>query len=450
MLTIQPAKNIHGKLELLPSPDLFFLTATIALARRKTVIVTTVPDIPLLHTWTEQFRGHLDFTWNGGSCTITPVTENPSVRISFPTTGLPWRDLTVFTLLGLGKTVVFQSVTSGRCETWREQARRFGAVLDVEPYGKASCLSFSGVSASPPAVITVPAADLNPLLGILLGSSERYSFSIEYPLSSPLRNIAPVFGFSLSVKSSITREQNEVTRRIRMIQQKNSPAPGQQFTVDADFTVTDDSDEFPAEISLPGDGTAGALYSAAKCLFPKSSFTIGNLSLESWASPYFPLLRKMGCRVSIQETGRSSFGSVGILHLQLASLTGRKMECVPAFLYHPFLPSMIVIAAFANGESVFREIADLRFDTPDGIARLESCISSLGARHGEMPDGIVLKGGRDFDGFDIDLPLSASCCGAFAVAGLRCIGTTTLNDEHLRQRLPQFYIFLKKHCEYRV
>jgi hypothetical protein len=451
VLTVQPAKNIHGKLELLPSPDLFFLTAVITLARRQTVSVATVPDIPILQQRAEQFKGHLDFTWNRGSCTITPVTDDPSVRISFPTTNLPWRDLTVFTLLGLGKTVVFQSVTPERCGAWQEQARRLGATLDIEPYGEASCLTLSQIAPPPADSINVAATDLNALLGILLGRSAHCSFLVDYPLSSPLRPIASAFGFTLSVRSSTAREHDEIARRIRLMQQKNRQTPpGQQFSVEADFTRPDTATETPLEVTLPGDETAGVLYAAAKCLFPKSSFTTGNMPLESWATPYFPLLRKMGCRISVQETGRTSFGSVGILHLQCTGLTGRKLECVPAFHYTPFLPSMIVIAAFAEGKSVFRGLSDLRLDTPDGIADLESCVSTLGVRHGEMPDGIVLKGGRDFDGFDIDAPLPAPSCGAFAVAGLRCIGGTTINDEQLLQRLPQFYIFLKNHCEYRT
>ena len=174
------------------------------------------------------------------------------------------------------------------------------------------------------------------------------------------------------------------------------------------------------------------------------------MPLESWATPYFTFIRKIGCRVSAQETGRTSFGSVGILHIQTTGLSGGKMECLPAVHYIPFLPAMIVTAVFAKGESVFRGLSDLRCDEPDGIEQLETCIRTIGAHHGEMPDGIVLKGGRDFDGFDITEPLSAPCSAAFAIAGLRCIGNTTINDEQLQQRLPQFNEFLKNNCVYRV
>ena len=126
------------------------------------------------------------------------------------------------------------------------------------------------------------------------------------------------------------------------------------------------------------------------------------------------------------------------------------MECTPVEQYIPFIPAMVVMAAFAKGESVFRRLDDLRLDEPDGIALIEKCISALGIRHGSMPDGIILKGGYEFDGFDCKFPLPAACAGAFVVAALRCTGTSTINDERLQERLPYLEALLKKVCEYRT
>jgi 5-enolpyruvylshikimate-3-phosphate synthase len=91
---------------------------------------------------------------------------------------------------------------------------------------------------------------------------------------------------------------------------------------------------------------------------------------------------------------------------------------------------------------VFRGLDDLRNDEPDGIDLLESCIRRLGARHGEMPDGIVMEGGKDFDGFDFEIPFNAELSAAFAIAGLHCVGTTTVNDEHILHRWPDFETIL--------
>jgi 5-enolpyruvylshikimate-3-phosphate synthase len=150
----------------------------------------------------------------------------------------------------------------------------------------------------------------------------------------------------------------------------------------------------------------------------------------------------MGTKVTAQETGRTSFGSTGLLSMQKIELIGRKLDCKPLSNYEHYLPPLIILAAFAQGQSVFRGLDDLRNDEPDGIDLLESCIRRLGARHGEMPDGIVMEGGKDFDGFDFETAFSAELSAAFAIAGLHCVGTTTINDEFILKRWPDFETIL--------
>jgi 3-phosphoshikimate 1-carboxyvinyltransferase len=189
---------------------------------------------------------------------------------------------------------------------------------------------------------------------------------------------------------------------------------------------------------------------AAKCLLPKGTFSISNMPLETWATPVLSFIRKMGGKVSVQETHRTSFGSTGILSIQKCDLVGRKVECKPAGNFETHLPAMIILAAFAKGQSVFRGLEDLRNNEPDGIDFLESCIRTLGARHGEMPDGIVMDGGRDFDGFDLQGVIPAHIAGSLAIAGLKCMGTTTIEDELLLQRWPLFEGMVKSYTSQNV
>ncbi|MDO5576705.1 MAG: hypothetical protein Q4F84_06455, partial [Fibrobacter sp.] len=158
---------------------------------------------------------------------------------------------------------------------------------------------------------------------------------------------------------------------------------------------------------------------------------------------------KMGCKVSVQETHRCSFGSVGMVNIQKFELIGRKMECHPAENYFHYIPSLVILAAFAKGQSVFRNMEELRNDEPDGIDLVESCIRKLGARHGEMPDGIVMEGGVDFDGFDFTENYHASISGSFGVAGLKCLGETHIEDESIKQRWPNFETIFSELAEFR-
>jgi hypothetical protein len=426
------------------------LAAVTAMARRTPLRITPPADAPVLRDWAAAMEAHLRCVWTDDACEVVPQPAGESLRVAFDFPALPYRDLIVFTLLGMGKTAVFRSITPGRCDLWREQARRAGFTLAIETRDNDTCISLA--AETPPAAAggTVDENDLQPLLGLLLGSGGKKTFIMDTVPASPLRTVAPLFGCSIEVRSSIPRERNELARRLHHLQQKQHPAgAGQQFVVTADFSGGTAVAADPVNLSLPGDELAAALFIAAKCLFPKSQLVIGNVPLETWATPTIAFIRKMGCKVSLQETGRTAFGPAGLVHIQNAGLSGRKMDCVPAVQYIPFVPSMVVTAAYAEDETILRGLADLRSDEPDGIAQIETCIRSLGARHGELPDGIVLKGGRDFDGFDIAEPMPAHVAAAFAVAGLRCIGATTVNDEQVLRRLPSFGTMLGNIAEYR-
>jgi 3-phosphoshikimate 1-carboxyvinyltransferase len=140
---------------------------------------------------------------------------------------------------------------------------------------------------------------------------------------------------------------------------------------------------------------------------------------------------------------------VGTVSLQKLGLAGRKVDCNPLFTFAHQLPAMMVIAAYAQGQSVFRGLEDLRRDEPDGIEQLLSLAKAAGVRHGEMPDGIVVDGGRQYDGFDLADHVPASLAAAAAAAALHCMGNTTINDESIARRWPRFSEIVLSLCEFR-
>jgi hypothetical protein len=66
-----------------------------------------------------------------------------------------------------------------------------------------------------------------------------------------------------------------------------------------------------------------------------------------------------------------------------------------------------------------------------------------------MPDGIVIDGGRQYDGFDLSDRVPAPIAAAAAVAALHCMGKSTINDESILRRWPRFSETLLSLCEIR-
>ena len=450
VITTKPAKSLQGKLDLPPSPDLFLLSAITAIAAQRSVSLSPVIDTPLIRMWTEVLKGQAILTLKDTTCHITPLKpQEASGTIQVPCELLPYRDQIIFILLGMGKAVQFESLPQKRIETWGRLARTFGFNLEIKQDKETTSIQLTSGSVRTGELLFIDEETIAPFTGLLLGLRQSSTFPVEFQFANPLRMLAPLFGFDLSVKSSVPKETDPIARRLKFMQaKKKQGAGGQQFTVIADFSKVSQTDE-PVGVTLPGDEVLSGIMVAAKCLLTKGSFVISNMPLETWATPVLALIRKMGSKISIQETHRTSFGSAGMFSIQKCELIGRKTECKPVANFIPYLSSMVVVSAFASGQSIFRNLEDLRSDIPDGIEVLESCIRALGARHGEMPDGIVMEGGRDFDGFDLNDSLPAHIAGSFAIAGLKCMGTTTINDDLLKQRWPDFEKIISTQCEFR-
>ena len=291
------------------------------------------------------------------------------------------------------------------------------------------------------------------MLGLLIGVRGRHTFQTDCILSTPLRPLCAALGYAVTVQRDLGDiEKDPLVRRMKIKARQRLSPQDQLFTVNADFTAPAARSEGDDAVDcmLPGDEVLLALFLAAKSLIHRGMLTIDNAPLEPWAMPVMSLMRKMGAKPSHQETHHTAFGPAGTMTLQKFELTGQKTDFAPHFHYAFQLPAMAVLAAFAEGQSLFRKFEDLRQSDPDGIKQLETCLRTMRVKFGDIPDGFVIKGSREHDGFDCIEPMPAHCAGAFSIAGLHCIGSTTLNDERLLERWPDFSELIEKFFEFKT
>ncbi len=441
---------MHGRVELPPNPDFYFLTLVLALTAERPVKVAPVTDAPVFDHWDERFEAALRIEKQQGQRMITPRQQDGASFIKLPYMSLPYPELVVFMLLGMGKTVGFDSIPDSRIESWQKLAGKVGCTIETSLMNDTTCLSLASFDNLMPGSRTVVPDEIHAFLGLAIGAKKPLSFVIEHIFSSPLRHIAGIFGYELTARSNAPlKESDPLARRIRMMQAKKKVEAKQSFTVEVRFAGLDEKTE-TIEVKLPGDDLLGATLLVAKSLVQKGGLVIANMPLESWNCATLSYIRKMGCKCGIQEEGQSSYGKTGMVQLQRFKMIGRKTECTPLFHYRRYLPAMVVLSTFATGQSVFRGLEDLRNDTPDPIEQMLQCVRLIGGRHGEMPDGMVIDGAKQTDGFDLSENLPVSYTGPCAAAGLRCPGETNIEDEALTTRWPSFEELLKNLCEYRT
>ncbi len=447
MLEIRPAREIKGSVRLPPSGDLFFTSIIIALAAKTAARISPLADIPLVPWWEKALAGHAVFACDAGSCVVRPVEDANAAPVTLSYDEIPYRDFAVFALLGLGKTMVVDPLPPARLAAWTKLSADLGCTLAIAATNGKTTMHLDGGEAFRVRDTVRNIDEAHPILGLALGLGRAVSLTTDTVFASPLRHVLPAFGYTLSVTNSL-RDKNEdpLVRRMRFMQTGKKSEGPVTFTVAADFSKRD---EMQPEITVPGDDVLGAIFAVAKCIVPRGSLIIENAGLESWNTATLSLFKKMGGAIATQETGATSFGSCGTVSIVKSGHSGRKVDCEPLFQYVPQLPAMVVLAAYGDGQTVFRGLADLRSDEPDGIAQILSCVNLLGARHGEMPDGLVVDGGRQFDGFDMSEHLPAHIAASFAAAGLRCMGKTKINDEAIVRRWPRFREMLESICEFR-
>jgi hypothetical protein len=449
MLSVRAAKEIRGSITLPPDPDLYPVAVMAALASRIPVTIAPVAATTEFNAWTSLFTGVCTLTEANGTVSIAAVESLAGRRLDLADESHPFIDFLAFCGLGMGMQVTFARLSRPRLERWRQIAVRSMCRLDsVESDGR-SQLSMSQNPAFNTPADPVEPDDLHSFLGLALGLGSRISIELEYYPGSPLRHLLPALGYNFEVKSNAPgRIADPILKRIyRMKAKKKSGGASEQtFTLAADFSKRPAG---PAALTLPGDAILFSLLLAAKSIAQKGNLVIANAPTELWATQTLQLIRKMSCTPALQETAPTSFGSTGLVTLQRFTCEGRKTEARPWWQFNRQLASMMAIALFSEGESIFRHLDEMHWNDPDTIIQCLSFLRAINAHHGELPDGIVVKGAHHYDGFDMPEEVPAPLAGAWAIVALKCLADSKIADTRLRDRWPDFKEMLDSICEYR-
>ena len=138
-------------------------------------------------------------------------------------------------------------------------------------------------------------------------------------------------------------------------------------------------------------------------------------------------LEQMGCRVDWRERGVRVRGParLGALDLDLNQMPD-------------MVPTLAVVAAFADGTSRIRNVAHLRIKECDRLSALAGELVKTGALIDELPDGLVIRGGPRH-GAAIDSHNDHRIAMALALVGLRIAGVEIHGAEAVVKSFPGFW-----------
>ncbi len=141
---------------------------------------------------------------------------------------------------------------------------------------------------------------------------------------------------------------------------------------------------------------------------------------------FIHVLEQMGCRVAEEKDGIAVAGArlVGI---------DVDMSDMP-----DLVPTLAVVAAFANGETRIRNIGHLRDKESDRLRAVKNELNRIGISAKIEADSLIITGGTPTGG-EIETYNDHRIAMSFAVAGLRTPGVSIKNEGCVAKSFPEFW-----------
>ena len=179
-------------------------------------------------------------------------------------------------------------------------------------------------------------------------------------------------------------------------------------------------------IVVPGDLSSAAFWLVAGALLPGSDLIIENVGLNPTRAGILDVLEQMSARVEILNLHDVAGEPVGDLRVYPSILEPFFIEekIVPRLIDE--IPVLVVAACFCKGMSQIQGAAELRFKESDRLAVMVRQLRLMGADIDEYEDGLVIRGGRELRGADLDSEADHRVAMSLAIAALMASGASRL------------------------
>jgi 3-phosphoshikimate 1-carboxyvinyltransferase len=187
----------------------------------------------------------------------------------------------------------------------------------------------------------------------------------------------------------------------------------------------------PRSLRVPGDPSSAAFLIVAALVVPGSEVRIENVCVNPMRIGLFEALRRMGAALElgdVREVDGEPVAAIEARHSRLAGIVV-PAEAVPAMIDE--FPIFFIAAAFAEGETRARGLAELRVKESDRIAAIGEGLRAAGVEATIDGEGLAVRGsgGRPIPGgATIQSRLDHRIAMSFAVAGLHAREPITVDD----------------------
>ncbi len=185
-----------------------------------------------------------------------------------------------------------------------------------------------------------------------------------------------------------------------------------------------------ARFAVEGDCSSASYFWAAAALTGGEVHThpLSQQSLQGDIH-FLEVLGEMGCRISWEDEGVTVSGPDRLKPLDL------DMNTMP-----DMVPTMAVVAAFAEGRSRIHNVSHLRVKESDRLHALATELGKFSVPVVEFPDGLMIEGGHVRPPQEgIEVYRDHRIAMAFALVGLCTDGVKIIGAEAVAKSFPSFW-----------
>ena len=271
------------------------------------------------------------------------------------------------------------------------------------------------------------------------GNTELSAISYEMPIASAQVKSAILFA-ALNVKGVTKITEPLITRNHTELMFKQI---GVDIQVNNNEILLSGQNDFEGfEIDIPGDFSSAAFLIVGALISPNSSILIKDVGLNPSRTALIEVLLSMNADIEIQNQRKFGEEEVGDLKVNYSELVSCKVdaEVIPNLIDE--LPILFIASLFAEGESKFFGIEELKHKESDRLVAMQSGLKNLGIDTQYNNDTFSIDGkGSNFllqEG-QIDSFEDHRIAMSFIIAGLRAKKQIQImNSNCINTSFPEF------------
>ncbi|MFQ5987653.1 MAG: 3-phosphoshikimate 1-carboxyvinyltransferase [Dehalococcoidia bacterium] len=201
----------------------------------------------------------------------------------------------------------------------------------------------------------------------------------------------------------------------------------------------------PIDLRIPGDISSAAFWLVAGAIHPNAKIKVNATGINPTRGGIIEVLSDMGAKLSIERERIEGGEPVADLTVESSDLVGRQIggSIIPRLIDE--IPLIAVAGSLARGTTMIRDAAELRVKETDRIRATVRELSRLGADIEELPDGMIVHGGRTLKGGECSSHLDHRLAMTLGIAALIAQGETVIHDaEVVAMSYPAFWHDLER------